>query len=53
MNSLLALVVLAGVWTYLARGPMAGRTAVVVSLLPLVIVANTARARVNARGRSF
>jgi exosortase len=43
MNSLLALLGLAGVWTYLTRAPVAGRAAVVASLLPLVIVANTAR----------
>jgi exosortase/archaeosortase family protein len=43
MNSLLALLGLAGVWIYLTQGTVPGRAAVVASVLPLVMVANTVR----------
>jgi exosortase/archaeosortase family protein len=43
MNSLLSLLVLAAVWTYVAQGSLPARLAVLVSVAPLVILANTAR----------
>lgn len=43
MNSLLALLCLAGVWAYLVRGRLRDRVAIVTSVLPLTILANTTR----------
>jgi exosortase len=43
MNSLLALLCLAAVWTYLVRGTIGGRAAVLASVVPLTIAANTTR----------
>jgi exosortase/archaeosortase family protein len=43
MNSLLALLGLAGVWLCLSQGSLTRRAAVVASVLPLVISANTVR----------
>ena len=43
MNSLLALLCLAAVWTYLVRGTIGGRAAVLASVFPLTIAANTTR----------
>jgi exosortase len=43
MSSLVSLVALAALWTYAARGSMAARLAVLLSVVPLVIVANSLR----------
>jgi exosortase len=43
MNSLLALMSLAAVWVYLVRGTIGARAAVIASVLPLTIAANTTR----------
>jgi exosortase len=43
MNSLLALLAVAGVWLYIAPGRLAGSFVVLASVLPIVLVANTAR----------
>ena len=43
MNSLLSLLALAALWIYVTRGPLRGRAATMLSVLPLVVVANTAR----------
>jgi exosortase len=43
MSSLLSLLALAALWIYVARGPLPARLAVVASVLPLVLVANTTR----------
>ena len=46
MSSLLSLLALAALWTFLARGSTLARAAVIVSVLPLVVLANTARVTV-------
>ncbi len=43
MSSLLSLLALAALWMYVARGPLHGQLAMVAGVLPLVLVANTAR----------
>jgi exosortase len=43
MSSLLSLLALAALWTFVARGKVTGRVAVIASVLPLVVVANTIR----------
>jgi exosortase len=43
MNSLLALVGLAGVWAYIVRGRLVSRLALVAAVLPLTVCANTTR----------
>jgi exosortase len=43
MSSLLSLLALAALWTYATRGSLPGRAAVLLSVLPLVVLANTAR----------
>jgi exosortase len=43
MSSLVSLLALAALWTYAARGSLAGRAAVVLSVVPLVILANSTR----------
>ena len=43
MSSLVALLALAALWTHLAKGPLRGRLAVIASIPPLVIVANSTR----------
>jgi len=43
MSSLLSLLALAALWIYVTRGPLRGRVATMLSVLPLVVVANTAR----------
>ncbi len=43
MSSLLSLLALSAVWTYVARGTLSARLAVLFSVLPIVIVANTTR----------
>jgi exosortase len=43
MNSLLSLLALAGLWLYVTRGALPARAAVLLSVLPLVVVANTTR----------
>jgi exosortase len=43
MNSLLSLLALAALWTYATRGSLPGRLAVFLSVLPLVLFANTTR----------
>ena len=43
MSSLLSLLALAALWTYTTRGSLPGRVAVFFSVLPLVLLANTAR----------
>jgi exosortase len=43
MSSLLSLLALAALWTYATRGSLTGRAAVLLSVLPLVVLANTAR----------
>jgi exosortase len=43
MSSLISLLALAVLWAYLTRGTLPARAAIILSVLPLVIVANTAR----------
>jgi exosortase len=43
MSSLVSLLALAALWTYVARGSVPARLAVILSVFPLVIVANTVR----------
>jgi exosortase len=43
MSSLLSLLALASIWIYATRGSTAGRAAVLLGVLPLVVLANTAR----------
>jgi exosortase len=43
MSSLLSLLALAAVWLYLVRGSLASRLSVMISVLPLVILANAMR----------
>jgi exosortase len=43
MSSLLSLLALAALWMYATRGTLHGRTAVCLSVLPLVVLANTTR----------
>jgi exosortase len=43
MSSLLSLLALASLWIYFARGTLPARVAIILSVLPLVIVANTTR----------
>ncbi len=43
MSSLLSLLALGALWVYATRGPLTGRTAVLLSVLPLVVLANTTR----------
>ncbi|MBV9172329.1 MAG: exosortase/archaeosortase family protein [Chloroflexi bacterium] len=43
MSSLLSLLALAAIWVYATRGPLVGRAAVFAGVLPLVVIANTAR----------
>jgi len=43
MNSLVSLLALAAVWTYVARGSVPARLAVILSVLPIVVLANTMR----------
>ncbi|MDQ6671980.1 MAG: exosortase/archaeosortase family protein [Chloroflexota bacterium] len=43
MNSLLSLLALAALWMYVTHGKMSARAAVLLSVLPLVVVANTVR----------
>jgi exosortase len=43
MSSLLSLLALAALWIYATRGSLPGRAAVVLSVLPLVVIANTTR----------
>lgn len=43
LSSLLSLLSLAAVWMYLTRGPVRGQLAVLGGVLPLVVMANTAR----------
>jgi exosortase len=43
MSSLVSLLALAALWTYAARGPMAGRAAVILATVPLVVFANSTR----------
>jgi exosortase len=43
MSSLLSLLALAALLMYVARGPLAGQLALVADVLPLVLIANTAR----------
>ncbi len=43
MSSLVSLLALAALWTYAARGPLSGRAAVLLSVAPLTILANSVR----------
>jgi exosortase len=43
MSSLLSMLALAALWTFVAQGRVASRVAVVLSVLPLVVLANTTR----------
>jgi exosortase len=43
MSSLVSLLALAALWTYVARGSIPARLAVILSVFPLVVFANTAR----------
>jgi exosortase len=43
MSSLVSLLALSALWTYVTRGSLSARTAVVLSTVPLVIVANSLR----------
>jgi len=43
MSSLLSLLALAALWMYTTRGTLPGRAAVLLSVAPLVVLANTAR----------
>jgi exosortase/archaeosortase family protein len=43
MSSLLSLLSLAALWIYLTRGPIVGKMAVFLGVVPLVIMANTVR----------
>jgi exosortase/archaeosortase family protein len=43
MSSLLSLLALAALWMNVTRGPLAGRVACLAGVLPLVVIANTAR----------
>ena len=43
MNSLLSLLTLGALWTYVAQGSLPGRLAVVLSVLPIVVLANSTR----------
>ena len=43
MSSLLSLLALSAVWTYVARGTLPARLAVLLSVVPIVIIANTTR----------
>jgi exosortase/archaeosortase family protein len=43
MSSLLSLLALAALWTFVTRGPLGGRIAVFAGVLPLVVIANTVR----------
>ena len=52
MSSLVSLLALAALWTYAARGSLAGRAAVVMSVVPLVILANSTRVALVLLGAS-
>jgi len=43
MSSLVSLLALAALWTYVAQGSLRARSAVVLSTLPLVLIANSTR----------
>jgi exosortase len=43
MSSLLSLLALSAIWVYVVRGALPARLAVVLSVLPIVVVANTTR----------
>jgi exosortase len=43
MSSLVSLLALAMLWTYVCRGALGARLAVILSVLPLVVIANTTR----------
>jgi exosortase len=43
MSSLVSLLALAALWTYVAQGSLAARAAVIFSALPLVVIANSTR----------
>jgi len=43
MSSLVSLLALAALWTYVAQGSLAARAAVICSALPLVVIANSTR----------
>ncbi len=43
MSSLVSMLALAALWTYVARGSLPARLAVILSVFPLVLCANTAR----------
>lgn len=43
MSSLLSLLALAAVWTYVAQGTLPARLAVILSVVPIVLLANTTR----------
>jgi exosortase/archaeosortase family protein len=43
MSSLVSLLALAALWTYAARGSLAGRSAVILATIPLVVLANSTR----------
>jgi exosortase len=43
MSSLLSMLALAALWTFVAQGRVASRVAVVLSVMPLVVLANTTR----------
>jgi exosortase len=43
MSSLLSLLALAALWIYVTRGSLAGRTAVILGVLPLVVISNSVR----------
>jgi exosortase len=43
MSSLVSLLALAALWTYVARGSLAGRGAVILATVPLVVLANSTR----------
>ena len=46
MSSLLSLLALAALWVYATRGPLPARGAILLSVLPLVVLANTTRVTV-------
>ncbi len=43
MNSLLSLLALGALWTYVAQGSLSARLAVILSVLPIVVLANSTR----------
>jgi len=43
MSSLVSLLALAALWAYVTRGAVPARVAIILSVLPLVVIANTAR----------